>query len=796
MSFKIRSVRARAALRVTPAAALVACAGVMALPTSVLAQCPAPGWAETPKRPVGRGSFGGAYDHVRGKYVLFGGVDGTLGRMYGDTWEFDSTRWTQVALTGPSPSHRDDMCLSFDSDRRMMVMFGGYDGTVFGDTWEFDGTNWAQRTPATSPSPRRLYGLAYDPVRRQTILFGGRDATGAYLNETWAWDGTTWTLLTPANAPSARRNPAMTFDARSNTIVLFGGSDGSTVTNDTWTWNGTNWTQVSAGGGPNDPPARFVHGMTYDRIANTVYMSGGFDFTTFFDDTWEWTGTQWVQLTAPGLVGRGFHNMSYDLVRGVSLVFGGVTIDGSGVQFFSDLRWFDGNEWSLRNDRSTPSARIYPVMAHDSTRGNTVLFGGKNGSGLLGDTWVFNGETWTSLSPATSPAARERSAAAFHRGSGKVVLFGGQNGAFFSGETWLFDGSNWSMMGGPGPSPRRAHVMAYDSARDVVVLFGGDEGAGGVGFVQDTWEWNGTAWTLKATTGPTPRVHAAMTYDAVRGNVVLFGGSDNVVGLTSDTWVWNGTVWTQLSVSGPSARDEAAMSFDAARGKVVMTGGFTLAGRSSETWEFDGANWLQLNATPNLGARQGHGQVFEETRGVTFAFGGLDPTRYITDGRWLETGAPSFQTQPVGRSTGAGQSVTFSAFCAGVTPIAYQWQKDGVNISDGGPYSGVLTNTLTVSNITAAEAGMYRCVATNSCGSSPSTAAQLVIGCVADYDDGTGTGTPDGGVTIDDLLYYIQLWRAGNAGADIDDGSSTGVPDGGVTIDDLLYYLVRYDAGC
>ena len=62
--------------------------------------------------------------------------------------------------------------------------------------------------------------------------------------------------------------------------------------------------------------------------------------------------------------------------------------------------------------------------------------------------------------------------------------------------------------------------------------------------------------------------------------------------------------------------------------------------------------------------------------------------------------------------------------------------------------------------------------------------------------DGSGTGVPDGGVTIDDLLYYLALFEAGDICADVDDGTGTGVPDGGVTIDDLLYYLFRFEAGC
>jgi hypothetical protein len=69
-------------------------------------------------------------------------------------------------------------------------------------------------------------------------------------------------------------------------------------------------------------------------------------------------------------------------------------------------------------------------------------------------------------------------------------------------------------------------------------------------------------------------------------------------------------------------------------------------------------------------------------------------------------------------------------------------------------------------------------------------------GCVADMDDGSGTGVPDGGVGIEDLLYYLAAYDAGILRADVDDGSGAGIPDGGVGIEDLLYYLARYDAGC
>lgn len=73
---------------------------------------------------------------------------------------------------------------------------------------------------------------------------------------------------------------------------------------------------------------------------------------------------------------------------------------------------------------------------------------------------------------------------------------------------------------------------------------------------------------------------------------------------------------------------------------------------------------------------------------------------------------------------------------------------------------------------------------------------QFTVVCPADYDDGSGLGVPDGGITIDDLLFYLDVYSQGSITADLDDGSGTGMPDGGVTIDDLMYYLVRYAGGC
>lgn len=69
--------------------------------------------------------------------------------------------------------------------------------------------------------------------------------------------------------------------------------------------------------------------------------------------------------------------------------------------------------------------------------------------------------------------------------------------------------------------------------------------------------------------------------------------------------------------------------------------------------------------------------------------------------------------------------------------------------------------------------------------------------CPADMDNGTGTGTRDGGVDVNDLIYFLNRFEAGAIAADLDgDGVNPPNPDGGVDINDLLFFLMRFEAGC
>jgi hypothetical protein len=172
--------------------------------------------------------------------------------------------------------------MAFDAPRGKVVLFGGIaeSDAIFGDTWTWDGTTWTQASPASSPGARYGHAMAFDATRGEVVLFAGR-LPNATTGDTWIWDGATWTQKFPPSSPPTRTEHAMAFDAVRGEMVLFGGLSGSTgdSLNDTWTWNGTTWTKVV----PTDPPpARSDHSMAFDAARHRVILFDGL----FAGDTW------------------------------------------------------------------------------------------------------------------------------------------------------------------------------------------------------------------------------------------------------------------------------------------------------------------------------------------------------------------------------------------------------------------------------------------------------------------------------------------------------------------------------
>jgi hypothetical protein len=203
--------------------------------------------------------------------------------------------------------------------------------------------------------------MVYDENNDVMLLFGGSDDTDAALAETWTYDTTndSWTQLTPTNSPPARTYAQMVYTGTgTNTeIYLFGGNDGTTYYNDVWRYDGSDWTQVSTNGTP--PAARTHHAIAYDSDNDTILLFGGRDATsTLLADTWQLDvgdNDTWRQITSSGA-------------------------NNGGDTILNDTWHFENSSWTQASPAQAAPNSAYHLLIYDSTNDLFQLF--------------VNGETW------------------------------------------------------------------------------------------------------------------------------------------------------------------------------------------------------------------------------------------------------------------------------------------------------------------------------------------------------------------------------------------------------------------
>jgi hypothetical protein len=364
------------------------------------------------------------------------------------------------------------------------------------------------------------------------------------------------TTACPAS-PAARAANVVSYDGATGQVMLFGGLGTGSTLNDTWSWSGTTWTQVAdaADAGctttcTSSPRPRAASSMAYDPASNQLILFGGDGGGIgFLNDTWNWNGTTWTQVADSG--DAGCYN----------------TCPGS------------------------PQARSGAAMAYDPAIGKLVLFGGL---GPLNDTWTWDGTSWTQVADSgdpgcttactDSPPTTVSGSMAYDLPANQLILFGG--GGYNSNATWNFDGTAWSQLADgtdPGctdtctssPPPRSGSGMEYDPAVQRLVLFGGLNDATSFSSVNDTWTWDGTAWTQvdddadpgctnACTDSPPARSALFLTYDETNRQTVLFGGQ-GVSDVLNDTW-------TTLQAPAPPAPPSTGYWLVASDGGIFSYG--------------------------------------------------------------------------------------------------------------------------------------------------------------------------------------------------------------------------------
>lgn len=86
---------------------------------------------------------------------------------------------------------------------------------------------------------------------------------------------------------------------------------------------------------------------------------------------------------------------------------------------------------------------------------------------------------------------------------------------------------------------------------------------------------------------------------------------------------------------------------------------------------------------------------------------------------------PTGQPQP--QAVSVGGTAMFSVQAGGATPLSYRWQRNGLNLTEGGRITGTRSSTLRIANAQTSDAGNYRVVVSNPNGSATSQSATLTV---------------------------------------------------------------------
>ena len=288
--------------------------------------------------------------------------------------------------------------------------------------------------------------------------------------------------------------------------------------------------------------------------------------------------------SGPGL--RYVSDVFYDPVHHETVLFG--TADRSGLVDPGDFTWlWNGANWTRSTATSAPPTLTFQGCYADAQQRYVAL---ANTSPAT--TWSYGGTDWTQVPTAHVPPTRNSAGIAYDQARQRVVLFGGWSQFGLANDTWEFDGVDWHSVGSlPAPPPRSGPAMGFDAARNRLVLHGGRNQLGLM--VHDTWEWVGGAWQQVATANWPPSTLPLVWYPP-RQRLVQFAGT---VGFE-----FTGTDWQSFATPAPGPFSPLRV-WDTGRQRLVQVGrrydfGYNTPSLCDEVWEQSGAAWQPIVQGP------------------------------------------------------------------------------------------------------------------------------------------------------------------------------------------------------
>jgi hypothetical protein len=367
------------------------------------------------------------------------------------------------------------------------------------------------------------------------------------------------------------------------------------------------------------------------------------------------------------------------------------------------------------------------------------------------------------------------------------------------------DGTSWTVT--PMPTPPSWGGVPQVSLRDVHAFSPNDAWAVGANprpasAAAETlvYRWDGSSWSIVSSPAGCCGSFGSQFYaiDGVSGNDFWAVGEkvSSAAGTQPLAAHWNGSNWQEYLLPNVTSRREALKGLHVRASDDIWAlegAGFGDLPDPRRIFHWNGSSWSEGAARLDplrFGAAEA---IFAFGPGDIWVSSILDTTfaavmLHWNGTAWTEMNVPIFAADFFGDDPN-------DFYAAGATSVMH-W--DGTRWSIVASLPGLPQGNFFAADL--APDGTLWCAGNTQPGPDSRTlTARFTLctpTCVADMDNGTGSGSPDGGVGIEDLLYYLALFGNGDVRADLDDGSNTGTHDGGVTIDDLLYFLVRYDAGC
>ncbi|HEV2718960.1 MAG TPA: kelch repeat-containing protein [Thermoanaerobaculia bacterium] len=540
-----------------------------------------------------------------------------------------------AAAFATTPSARYDSKMVYDPVTTHSVLFGGNTAVdpstklsyEFSDTWDWNGTIWTQLFPLNTPTARYGHVMVYDAKRDRMVMFGGRTGNSKTdLNDTWVFKNGDWTQLDPPTSPPARVLADAVYDPIRDRVVLFGGttitSDSKTSTPfyDTWEFDGTTWTQVLSDGPKVEKPI-----MVWDAARANILMLGIDTNIATHQYNYDPAAKAWVEKTGtrlPSCVNQG--GLAYQSDSGTVFFTGGAC---PGVTSIEDNEEWDGNQWNPKTVAVNTGRVFGPAMTFDDLRQQTLLFGGVLATGTVprNQLWIYSGDWVQGYDPNYTPPARELMAFLRDDASGVIWLFSGRDPDILYADLWTYQYGKWQrfVTADPGPQSCISPASAFDTDRRKLVVFCADNTMAEF----DLTDWKSISGLTK---NPPVRAFSSMTYDPNIKKSVLFGGYDSSnTHYNNDTWLWDGTAWTQVTKNLPPQRINAAMWFDPHLNRTVIFGGVGRASpqdrvtRFNDMWSFDGTGWTQIKPAHTPPPLYGVQLAVDPTTGNALLFGGL-----------------------------------------------------------------------------------------------------------------------------------------------------------------------------